>query len=436
VRNMFAEFYRPDDDAFVSLWQDGVVVLDASVLLDFYKYSETTLEETFSVLRALADSERLWLPYQAALEYHRQRPTVIVAQETEQYDVAYLALAKLKKAADELRDKLGQHAYLDPDETVAILDRAAQDFEAHLKQAREDHPDFRQSDSIRSTLDDLYEGRVGQPWADQRLAEVATTGKDRYARAVPPGYADAEKPAHLRFGDLVFWLQTLEFAKTNSTDVIVVTNDSKEDWWIKPKGQLFGPRAELRAEFHAETGREFYMYSHDRFMTWAADYLEIGVDQESIDEIRDVRESNETNYAWNDVSSRGVLAKLLAQNNFVTTNFSNAIATGMKIPDYSTIFSLPNVPDFSKVIGKVNFPEYPNLFATINIPDYSKFLANMATGIYQAAETSREVEELPALEEGEATAEPENDGAPHADSEPAGNVDPPNASADSSEIAD
>ncbi len=369
MRDLFPEYYRPTDHEFRSLWSSATVVLDASVLLDLYEYSETTIAETFTVLQKLADSNRLWLPHQAALEYQRGRPAAIVSQETEQYDIAYAALPKLRKIADELREKLGQHAYLDPDDTVEIVEKAARDYEDHLKRSKEGHPSLRDRDNIRSRLDALYASRIGQPWSPERSGDVAKDGKERYEREIPPGFADKDKPAHLRYGDLVFWFQVLEFATASSASIIVVTNDAKEDWWTKPKGQLFGPRPELRAEFRAEVGGDFYMYSHDRFMKWAADYLRVGVDQESIDEIRDVRESR---------AAIGNLDALFGRQYpvFTLPDMSKAISPAM-FPKLPNLTATLNLPDFSKIIGQIKFPDYPDLTAILNIPDYSKIFGSL-----------------------------------------------------------
>jgi len=348
MKDLFSEYYPPTDDEFATLWEKATVVLDASVLLALYEYSASTLNETMEVLQQLADSNRLWLPYQAALEYQRGRPGVIASQETEQYDTAYSALTKLKKMADDLDEKLGQHAYLDPDETVDVLRNAAADFENHLKAAKNTHPNIRQNDPIRERLDTLYEGRVGKSWSDDKLTDVSKQGKNRYDYEVPPGYADKDKPAHLRYGDLVFWLQVLEYAASESPHIIVVTNDSKADWWTKPRGKLFGPRPELRGEFRDVADGLFYMYSHDRFMKWAAEYLNIGVEQESIDEIRDVLDSKAASVR---------LAEAIGR------------LQGTAFPNLSTTL---NLPDYSESFGKLTFPDFPNLTATLNLPDYSE----------------------------------------------------------------
>ena len=57
-------------------------MLDANVLLNMYTYSIQTREVFLGILNSLAD--RIWLPYQAAREYHRNR-LGIIGKEIKRY---------------------------------------------------------------------------------------------------------------------------------------------------------------------------------------------------------------------------------------------------------------------------------------------------------------------------------------------------------------
>ena len=71
MRNKFSEHYRPSEEWFASHWETGAIVLDANILLDLYRYSPTSRDEILDVLEQY--KKQLWLPYQAAEEYHRNR---------------------------------------------------------------------------------------------------------------------------------------------------------------------------------------------------------------------------------------------------------------------------------------------------------------------------------------------------------------------------
>src|SRR3990167_6122081 len=83
MKKSFPGYYQPTDDEFNEIWENCVFVLDANVLLNLYRYSPETRDELINVLGEISD--RLWLPHQAALEYHMNRLSVI-QQQADTYD--------------------------------------------------------------------------------------------------------------------------------------------------------------------------------------------------------------------------------------------------------------------------------------------------------------------------------------------------------------
>lgn len=95
---------------------------------------------------------------------------------------------------------------------------------------------------------------------------------------LPPGYMDSKKDKdkigdkysygglvyHRKFGDLTFWKQIIEEAKSRKIKhLIFITDDDKEDWWLIADymgEKQIGPRPELIEEIRREAGTEhFYM---------------------------------------------------------------------------------------------------------------------------------------------------------------------------------
>jgi hypothetical protein len=79
MREQFAHFYAPDEDATASAMRTGLVVPDTNVLLGLYKVQRTARRELGAALGKLGD--RLWIPHQVGLEFHRNRLSVIAEQE-------------------------------------------------------------------------------------------------------------------------------------------------------------------------------------------------------------------------------------------------------------------------------------------------------------------------------------------------------------------
>lgn len=75
--------------------------------------------------------------------------------------------------------------------------------------------------------------------------------------------------------------------------MILVTDDRKDDWWLKIDGKTIGPRPELLQEIYMRAGVTFYMYSADPFMKYAGKYLRHKVEKKAIDEVREVRKEDE-----------------------------------------------------------------------------------------------------------------------------------------------
>jgi hypothetical protein len=78
MRKNFPGYYQPPANAFVQMWESGIFAFDANVLLDLFRYSSDTTNSLLSILEQLI--ERIWLPYQAAFEYHRNLHAVIESQ--------------------------------------------------------------------------------------------------------------------------------------------------------------------------------------------------------------------------------------------------------------------------------------------------------------------------------------------------------------------
>jgi hypothetical protein len=100
LRDQFQHFYAPDEDAIVAALQTGLVTPDANVLLNLYRFQAGARDELFGALEKVGD--RLWIPYQVGLEFHRNRLNVIAEQE------AYFSKTEqeFNAAFDGLREKV------------------------------------------------------------------------------------------------------------------------------------------------------------------------------------------------------------------------------------------------------------------------------------------------------------------------------------------
>jgi hypothetical protein len=79
MKNIFPGYSRKSEKDIKRMWENCVLIFDANVLLNLYRYSDTTKDTILDLIGKF--SNKIWLPYQSALEYNRNRYEVIADQE-------------------------------------------------------------------------------------------------------------------------------------------------------------------------------------------------------------------------------------------------------------------------------------------------------------------------------------------------------------------
>jgi hypothetical protein len=193
------------------------------------------------------------------------------------------------------------HLSINVDDFLEMVEINFERIDSNLAEQREQHPDLFNNDHIRDAITILFEGKVGEPYSPEELRNIYQEGEERYNNQVPPGYKDVkEKKGKVKrfgrlvikseYGDLILWHQIIDKAKNEEKPIIFVSDDKKDDWWWEVKGKTVGPRPELFTEMQNEAGVRFYMYTADRFVSYAGEYLRIQVDQGVVDEVQEVAE--------------------------------------------------------------------------------------------------------------------------------------------------
>jgi hypothetical protein len=289
MKTQFPGYFSLTKQSISKLWDDGVFIFDANILLGLYRYSDATRKEFFSTLFAIKD--RCWLPHQAVKEYFDNRLNVISKQEE--------AYADIVKSMDDMENKFKnahQHPFLSP----RILDRLCKDFEiarTELQKSQSFHTDRINKDDILAEIEKIFCDRVGSPFVDDELSKILVEGEDRYKRSVPPGFRDGRKddpsdPTR-KYGDLILWKQILKKVHTDKVSVIFVCDDRKDDWWLQFKGKTLGPRPELVKEFVGIGGTDFHIYSSDRFLEFAGEHFNRTVSKVAVSEMRELKRFDE-----------------------------------------------------------------------------------------------------------------------------------------------
>jgi len=350
MKDLFPGFYSLSDEEFSELWQQAFFIFDTNVLLEFYEHRNETRKDFFNVLDAIKD--RLWIPHQVALEYHKNRLNRIKKAESN--------FADAKKAWDKTLSNNFNSKCFPPEIVKEMKENAKKVFDTFwdkLAPYREELIQIDGPDYIRDKITDLFQGKIGKPPVNQaELDEIYLEGEQRYKISRPPGFGDRRKEEgednyyiwnglafNTAYGDLILWKQILEQVKSKPlSHVIFITGDNKPDWWTKEKGKNIG-RRELVEEILEAGACMFYMYQPEIFLKCAQKYLHLEVKEESIQQVEEVSILNNLVEAeLENVSSRQLLP--------FKRSLSNIESSGAAVNNSVSRADFADVTDFTKYL--------------------------------------------------------------------------------------
>jgi hypothetical protein len=285
MRDLFPGYYKPSQKDFDELWQNAIFSFDANILLNIYRYSPATREKLFEIFETA--KHRIFIPHQAVKEFQKERLTVISHQLKPYDEIQELldeSFDELEKKLNEYRNRHSFTAFVDMDNISNKIKTANDKVKNKLNASKQTYLDLLSDDTLRDRLTELTEDQVGQPYSEEDLEALYKKAKARFEKKQPPGYEDSGKSIPEAYGDVIIWHQLIRHAKEKQKPLIFVTDDSKEDWWLKHKGKTIGPRPELIEEMLAETGMKFYLYTSAKFIEYAGKFLNIDEKPEILEE--------------------------------------------------------------------------------------------------------------------------------------------------------
>src|ERR1043165_2018462 len=205
MRDLFPGWVPPDEATLDRYWNEATFAVDASVLLDLYRFSEKTRTGLLTALRSFDD--RLWIPHQVGLEFHRNRFGVLLAQREAEGNL----LSGLGQIKEELIKQLGERlkgaGRRDLDPLREAIDAGFDRLRQSLMEAEKEHTkglgESISEDPIYDEVADLCETRVGEPFDLDRQSEVFGDAEERFRTKTPPGYLDMEKDEDRKYGDVI-----------------------------------------------------------------------------------------------------------------------------------------------------------------------------------------------------------------------------------------
>jgi len=288
MRAAFPEWYPLDADAVEQVIARGTIALDANVLLQLYRLGNDERAAVLKVFRHRNVRSRLWVPYQAALEYQRNRLTVARGQGK-----AYEAVSKqVTSSANALDEAIGQNIkdkevrQQMKDAVAAALGPVSQLVERLRSEHVVDYNEIRKADPIRTEIDTLLRDpeQVGPKPSTEELTKRIAESKARYTQEIPPGYSDATGPNAKKNpeGDYLIWAEILSHVKASDRPLIFVTNDTKEDWYELDDKNAIAPRTELKLEIADTTPHHYHQETLEGFLRLIKQYLAIDIADDTL----------------------------------------------------------------------------------------------------------------------------------------------------------
>ncbi len=183
MKDLFPGHFKESDKSLKEVWDTSLFVFDANILLNLYRYSDTTRNEFLRILDKIKD--RAWLPHRAAEEYLNNRLSVIDQQE-KSYDDTTKSIESLKRDLENAR----QHPFV----SKGVMDKVDSVFEElcnELKNNKSVHTTRISSDEIKDSIAGIFENRVGHPYEKERIEQLISEGEERYKQKIPPGFKDS-----------------------------------------------------------------------------------------------------------------------------------------------------------------------------------------------------------------------------------------------------
>lgn len=311
LNQQLEELYFLSESREQELWESSWFAFDTSALLSFYYYSENTRQNlvtsVFSPLKT-----RLVIPQHVEFEYIKNRKKTLLKPISEKYEkeieqdcieIAEHHLSKFKGALTNLSSRTqnpDKHPHLDAGLVNSFTPTVAafqNEFEAFIHKVKDEIASRKQdieklefSDPVLTIIEKYF--KVGKNLSFSEQLDIAKDGALRYANKIPPGYQDqSQKDGLQKYGDLFVWRQLIALAHENEKNIIFISDDTKDDWWVKSGKVPSRPREELIKEFHDNTGVYFWMYTTEQLLYKAYKILGSPIEENTLQEVSTISET-------------------------------------------------------------------------------------------------------------------------------------------------
>ncbi|MRX52373.1 hypothetical protein GJU41_00185 [Bacillus idriensis] len=305
MKNKFYGLIPYTENELSAIWKDAILILDTNVLLNFYRYStKRSYSAIFDILKSFKEQNRLYIPYQVALEYFFNCDNVVDLQKQGIHNFSKQIRDEINNLSSNItrihEDYKKTHPYLILNNFNPINHDIASIQEKLENIKEQELLKLKSTDEIQFNLLNLLKNSIGEPYSKEELSQIEKTAEERYKQKIPPGWEDGqgsnkkdairtfgEYQYNQKFGDFILWRHIIDRVR-NSTEkkpIIFITEDNKTDWWVKKRNRILRPQPHLLKEFYELTNEDILIYRLDTFIQDAIFYNKVKIDQETFEEL-------------------------------------------------------------------------------------------------------------------------------------------------------
>lgn len=258
INELFVGWYDYSKEEFEKILSNGLISFDTNVLLNLYRYSKETSQETLSLFNSIKD--RLIFSYYVAEEFTRNRKKV-EADSLIEYNVY---ISKMESKYNDLINELNNIQDKRISTKKKLIDSINRNKDRVVSAIYKDR--IQKEDLLKGGLEskicDLIDTKILKKYSDEEFKKIKEEGIRRIKEQIPPGYKDNQKSEN---GDYHIFKSLIDYCKEKKKDLIFVTDDLKEDMFTNLHGIKI-PRSELLNEFYMETGQKLIILSVQEFL--------------------------------------------------------------------------------------------------------------------------------------------------------------------------
>lgn len=300
MKNTFKEYYRYSHEDLNKMRENALFVIDANILLNFYRYSSETKDAFINILKILKDKQQLWLPYQVWKEFYKNRFWVITTYQKSYDQISKTISEYFDKLKSDLNKYTDKHPSIDLELLLKPLDEQINNIKEEIERRKGNHPNLMQEDNILTEITNLFDGIVWEPFDEKQIKTIQKEGEIRYEKKIPPWFNDKKKDDITeKYGDLILWKEIINKAKNIKKDIIFISDDQKDDRWRKIEWKNIMPLPELKKEIFNEASTWFHILTWKMFLEQAQSRLnQLSISNKIIDEVKNIWEDklSEINY--------------------------------------------------------------------------------------------------------------------------------------------